>query len=156
MKKKNLIPIGVILLPFLILLALFIISPIANNISAQNVQQDLESLPLPEETVFCEGVSAAGKFVGNGNGIQLFGGILIKSKLSIMELNDHYDAYRKTGQDIRVVQQTSAEIKVEDAYFGEPVYFKTLKEEKDTAGYYIVYVWGEGSPVFSGFDLRGH
>ena len=72
----------------IIAVILFVISiPIVNDMSAAKVEWDLKKLPLPEQTEFIESTSKAGKLVGNGNGMQYFGAILIKSELTLDELN---------------------------------------------------------------------
>lgn len=41
-----------------------------------------------------EEFSQARKLIGCGNGMQFFGAILIKSDLSLEEIDSHYSAYR--------------------------------------------------------------
>ena len=50
---------------------------------------------MPERTEIIDSVSLAGKLVGNGNGVQYFGAILLKSKLSLNDLEDYYSVYQK-------------------------------------------------------------
>lgn len=66
--------------------AFFFVVPIVNNITAINVKNYLLALALPDNTVLIDSVSTAGKLVGNGNGMQYIGAILIKTELSKKEL----------------------------------------------------------------------
>lgn len=64
------------------------------NYCAYNVEKMLCETPLPEQTELIEAISKAGKLTGNGNGMQYFGAILIKSELSLEELETYYSDYR--------------------------------------------------------------
>ena len=56
--------------------------PLINNHTAYKVEKTLCEIPLPEETELIESLSQAGKLTGNGNGMQYFGAILVKSVAS--------------------------------------------------------------------------
>ena len=60
--------------------------PLINNHTAYKVEKELCETPLPEKTELIESISRAGKLTGNGNGMQYFGAILIRSDLSLEEL----------------------------------------------------------------------
>ena len=64
--------------------------PLINNHTAYKVEKALCEIPLPEETELIESLSQAGKLTGNGNGMQYFGAILIRSELSLEELDAYY------------------------------------------------------------------
>lgn len=134
------------------LAALLIASvPIVNNHTAGRIASHLAGLPLPEGTKLIETVSAAGKLVGSGNGMQFFGAMLIKSGLSIEELERFYAAYRENEWDCVVQGQTGRRI--------EPVEHGALAFSHSPAqdeGYYIVYSWGGGIEPFCSLDIRGH
>ena len=68
--------------------------PLINNHIAYKVEKALCEIPLPEETELIESLSQAGKLTGNGNGMQYFGAILIRSELSLEELDAYYSDYR--------------------------------------------------------------
>ena len=144
--------ISIILSVIVILVLLFALSvPIVNNITAANVADDLEDIPLPENTELVESISAAGKFVGNGNGMQYFGAVLIKTDLSLDELNSYYSDYRENEFRLLVEKQESGEIAVIE--HGSLVFESELSSTED---YYIVYSWGDGIDLFADLDLRGH
>lgn len=127
--------------------------PIVNNAIALGVEKDLKSLPLPEKTEFIESTSKAGKLVGNGNGMQYFGAILIKSDLSPEELDVYYQPYR-TGQfDCLIAGQSDNNILVIE--HGDLAF----RYDEYGVGCYIVYTWGNAPDWLQGWldtDLRGH
>ena len=135
---------------FLLMLSI----PIFNDYSAKKVEKDLRKLPLPEKTECIDSVSKTGKLVGNGNGMQYFGAILIKSELSLKELDDFYKEYRKNEGDCIVEVQRGQEINVI-----EHGSLKFPEEMKVFENYYIVYSWGSSlHPIenMQDFDLRRH
>lgn len=130
---------------------LFLIScPIINDISAKGIIKDITSLPLPEKTDMVEEFSQAGKLIGCGNGMQFFGAILIKSDLTLEEIDRHYAAYRDVEWEYIVEAQETQDIAViEQGAF-------SFETDVSDGGYYIVYSWGDGMSPFRDFDLRGN
>lgn len=143
--------LGVILaLLFAGLLTLIIGSPIKNNIEAKKVADALKAYDLPEGTQILDSVSAAGKLVGNGNGMQYFGAILIKSELSLEELKEYYGKLASDEfQNIVEKQETGTIDFIEHADL-------SFDADCDYENTYIVYSWGDYSGLASEFDLRGH
>ena len=141
--KIVIITIAVFLLisPILFNIAIMIV----NDLIAVSVKNDLQKLPLPENTEIICSYSVAGKVVGNGNGMQYFGAILIKSELSLDELSEYYFSF-----NIEVREQKGKKIKVLD--HGR----HTFEIEEDDC--YIVYDfdWRISSVILEHFDLRGH
>ena len=82
MKKLKLVGI----LAAVVLIGGVISIPLINNHTAYKVEKELCETPLPEKTELIESISRAGKLTGNGNGMQYFGAILIRSDLSLEEL----------------------------------------------------------------------
>lgn len=139
----------IVLLIILSITACAVSIPLVNDYSAKQIEKEIKELPLPENTEFVESLSRAGKFTGNGNGMQYFGAMLIKSDLSLDELDEYYSAYRENEWDYVVKVQDSREIE----YYG--ILFSTDVDPSEN--YYIVYSWGSGvSSFFEEFDLRGH
>ena len=136
-----------------LILVIALAIPVANNAIALGVENDLKSIPLPEKTELVESTSKAGKLVGNGNGMQYFGAILIKSDLSPEELDAYYQVYR-TGQfDCLVEAQLSSDILPLEG--GDLAFQHT----EYGVGYYIVYTWGDAPDWLETWldtDLRGH
>ena len=86
MKKLKLVGI----LAAVVLIGGVISIPLINNHTAYKVEKKLCETPLPEKTELIESISRAGKLTGNGNGMQYFGAILIRSDLSLEELDAYY------------------------------------------------------------------
>jgi len=149
---------GILAIP-LGLLIIFIIAQVGvqplNNHIAAGVEQEVKSIPLPQETEFIESISAAGKLVGNGNGMQYFGAMLIKSDLSLEELDAYYSAYREVEWEYVVEVQKDKKIETIDRnYSSDYLCFET---DIDDDNYYIVYSWGDSDFDFiTWFDIRGH
>ena len=137
------------ILPIILLVVIFAVSvPFINDFSAKNVENSLLEIALPENTQMVESVSKAGKLVGNGNGMQYFGAMLIKSEQTLEELTAYY---ADVNAEIVVKAQTSPEIAcLEHAQLS---FTAEITEEEN---YYIVYLFGEGIAPFSQLDLRGH
>ena len=83
--RKNILLISVVGI-ILMILVLIIAIPIKNDLIAKKVADDLEKIPLPNNSCFIEKKSLAGKLCGNGNGMQYFGAVLIKSDLSLEDI----------------------------------------------------------------------
>lgn len=145
---KKLKVVGILAAVVLIVGSLSI--PLINNYTAYKVVKVLCEIPLPEETDLIESLSQAGKLTGNGNGMQYFGAILIKSELSLEELDAYYSDYRSNEWEYLVEAQEGQHIEVID--------HETLQftEEIKDSGYYIVYSWGSGNSLLEELDIRGH
>jgi len=85
--------------------------------------------------------------VGNGNGIQYLGAVLIKSELSIDELKDFYSK----NKDLIVEEQIGQQIEFIDH---DELSFEHNFDEN--ANYYIIYSWGNGNELLKAIDMRGH
>lgn len=124
--------------------------PLINNHTAYKVEKALCEIPLPEETELIESLSQAEKLTGNGNGMQYFGAILIRSELSLEELDAYYSDYRRNEWEYLVEIQKGQSIEVID-HGG-----LQFSEEIKGSGYYIVYSWGSGDSLLQELDMRGH
>lgn len=147
--KKILTPILIILT--LLLVTTLIAAPKINDLTAAKIRTALESLPLPENTVYIDSVSKAGKLAGNGNGMQYFGAILIKSDLPEEELNAFYTPYRQSEHDCLIHKQSAREIELIE--HGTLTFTAELLPNEN---YYIVYTWGNGIEPFASLDFRGN
>ncbi|MGO4184251.1 hypothetical protein AB4Z17_24015 [Paenibacillus sp. TAF43_2] len=127
--------------------------PFVNNNIAYSIKKDLIRLNLPDKTEIIDAVSSAGKLVGNGNGMQFFGAILIKSELALEELNNFYSVYRKNDWSYIVEKQVSNHIAFIEH---DDLTFKALNKDEKLINYYIVYTWGSSNYPLSDLDLRGH
>ena len=146
MKKLKLVGI----LAAVVLIGGVISIPLINNHTAYKVEKKLCETPLPEKTELIESISRAGKLTGNGNGMQYFGAILIRSDLSLEELDAYYSGYRSNEWECLVETQEGQSIEV--------IEHKALQfsEEIEDGGYCIVYSWGSGNSLLKELDIRGH
>ncbi len=132
------------------LLAFLLSIPVVNDAVAAKIADTVEGIPLPPETEFCEKVSRAGKLAGNGNGMQYFGGILIKSDLTASQLEAYYAACDSNGLNCVVQRQAGQGLHMIEhakAAWGTQI---------DDGQYYTVYAWGDGNSLFSELDFRGY
>ena len=83
-------------------------------------------------------------------GMQYFGAILIRSDLSLEELDAYYSRYRSNEWECLV--------KIQEGQSIEGIDHGTLQfaEEIKDRGYYIVYSWGSGNSLLDELDIRGH
>ena len=146
MKKLKLVGI----LAVVVLIGGAISIPYINNYTAYKVERALCEIPLPEKAELIESLSQAGKLTGNGNGIQYFGAILIRSDLSWEELDAYYSGYRSNEWECLVETQEGQHIEVID--HGTLQFTEEIKD----SGYYIVYSWGSGNSLLEELDIRGH
>ena len=146
MKKLKLVGI----LTAVVLIGGVISIPLINNYTAYKVERALCEIPLPEEAELIESLSQAGKLTGNGNGMQYFGAILIRSDLSLEELDAYYSRYRSNEWECLVETQEGQHIEVID--------HGTLQFLEEIKGncYYIVYSLGSGNSLLEELDIRGH
>lgn len=133
-----------------VIAGLYIFAPFFNNRVAEQVAEELQAIPLPEKTELVEAKFAAGKLVGNGNGMQYFGAVLMKSELSLATLEAYYAGYADEEWECIVEKQDNKTIQVIEH---GSLDFET---EINSGDFYIVYSWGNNDTIFHEFDLRGH
>ena len=139
-----------VFLAYIILTVLFFISiPIVNDITALKVACDLKDIPMPENTEYVEKVFLAGKLSGNGNGMQYYGAILLKSDLSLDELQTYYKSFSDSPWNCVVKKQTDQTVVLEHGSL-------ELKTDITEDNYYILSSWGTGIEIYEYLDLRGH
>ncbi len=130
----------------------FIVSvPLTNDAAARQVESELLGLPLPPGAQRVDSLAQAAKIVGNGNGMQYIGALLIRSDQSVDELRDFYDAQNsQLHTSATVISTTDA---ATDEFHGADGFLS----EKGEPGLFIVYEWGDGPGWFyEEVDLRGH
>ena len=141
-----------------LLLFFALIIPVANNAVALGVEKDLKSIPVPAHTEIVESISVAGKLAGNGNGMQYFGAVLLKSDLTLEELQTYYFPHRQGTLGCMVEPQATAAI----CPGGNPLSGApdlTFREPVCGEGYYILYTWGSVPAWLHDLlntDMRGH
>ncbi len=143
--KKKIIPVAIVIF---LLVGLVVSVPLVNDFSAKNVEKNLMEIALPDDTQMIESISKAGKLVGNGNGMQYFGAILIRSEQTLEELSAYYSL---KNADVVVKAQKSQVIECV-----EHIQLSFTTNITDIEKYYIVYLFGSGIAPFSELDIRGH
>lgn len=153
MKKlfKIIIPI-VLLLPIILYIAI----AVTNNCIADKIEKDLIKYDLPENTVLFDSISAAGKLVGSGNGMQYMGSILVSSDLTEQEISKYYN---KQFDYIEVRRQETEALD----FIMANKHFKRLKDTTVNT-YYSVTCWDENTTenlndfiiFLLNLDLRAH
>ena len=139
----------IVLAVAIIFLSVLIAAPIVNDNIAKKMANELVDLPLPNNTEYVESIHKAGKLVGNGNGMQYFGAILIKSDLSLDELKEYYLEFADSEWKCIVENQINKNVE-----FTHPTL--TFKTDIEGNNYYIVYSWGDNNTIFHELDIRGH
>ena len=110
----------------------------------------MKDTQLPNDSEYVESFSAAGKLVGNGNGMQYLGGILIRSEQSLEALKMYYSQFSQNEWEFIVENQKGRNVSMIEQ--------GTLRLESDAEGdnYFIVYTWGDNDTIFDALDIRGH
>ncbi len=133
----------------LVLIVLVTVSvPLINNLLAKEIAGDVREIKLPTGAVYVESFAQAGKLVGNGNGLQYVGGILIKSDLSKEDLQAYYE---QKGLECTIEQQSDRSIDFDHGSI-------LLRNDISDGNYYVVYTWGNRyyNSIISDLDIRGH
>ncbi|MEK3752582.1 hypothetical protein NYE25_30820 [Paenibacillus sp. FSL E2-8871] len=82
-----------------------------------------------------------------------FCAILIKSELTLEELNNFYSKYRENEWSYVVEKQVSNNITFIEH---RDLKFKALKAEEQLISYYIVYTWGSSDYPLSDLGIQVH
>ena len=141
----------VMLVTLVVLLLMFLLSiPIVNDNVAKKTAERIKDTQLPNDSEYVESFSAAGKLVGNGNGMQYLGGILIRSEQSLEALKMYYSQFSQNEWEFIVENQKGRNVSMIEQ--------GTLRLESDAEGdnYFIVYTWGDNDTIFDALDIRGH
>ena len=142
---------SIMILTLVVLLLMFLLSiPIVNDNVAKKTAERMKDTQLPNDSEYVESFSAAGKLVGNGNGMQYLGGILIRSEQSLEALKMYYSQFSQNEWEFIVENQRGRNVSM--------IEHGTLRLESDAEGdnYFIVYAWGDNDTIFDALDIRGH
>ena len=108
--KKIFLVILAVLLAIVIIFGVTI--RIANNSIAKGLEKQLLACEHPTDVEVIDSIPVAGKMEGNGNGMQWFGIILIKSDMSEDEIREWYKKQVSPGEneDISVLKQETSKV----------------------------------------------
>ena len=123
---------------------------ITNDCVANRIEKNLQAYELPANTVLVDSLSVAEKLVGNGNGMQYMGCLLVESELSQEELEAHY---RAAFDFIEVHELAGAQLD-----FIRPSYSFAGFSPEEGKTYYAVACFDTSGklPDILDFDIRGH
>lgn len=145
--KKTLI--RVLKIVFCIIFAALILpwflNPAINNIKLYRLSRELSNHSISLKTQIIEKQSICGKLNGNGNGMDFLVTILVKSDLSLEELQKYYSF-------ATVIKQEGMSLNTEYLEHGEIEYSK-LKDITSFEDYFVVLIFDGGYPAL--FDIRG-
>ncbi|WP_295010910.1 hypothetical protein [uncultured Microbacterium sp.] len=130
-----------------------------NDAAADAVKNQLVSMPLPPDTQLVDSYSRAGKLVGNGNGMQYLGAMLIQSHLPIAELESYYAQQADTLDESRTSEYpTTINVRQGDSSQLQDIRgLSGLLTQSDQSDRFLVYMWGDApSWLHEDWDLRGH
>jgi hypothetical protein len=155
MKKKLQ---DIIFITFFVILLLLVapiyLIPIGNNIILKNYTKELKNTKLNADYEILVNDDVCGKLVGNGNGMQYFSALLIRSETELVLEN-----VNKEDIFLIKVNDNSFEDFINGYDFGGYCdnIEKKLKEIRDTKDYYVLYSYYE-APLDSLWnnDLRAH
>ena len=149
--------IGMIVLLFVVIIFQVAIR-ITNNSIAKGLEKELLACEHPTDVDVIDSMSVAGKMEGNGNGMQWFGIILVKSDMTEDMLREWYKNQLTTGEneDISVLKQETSKV-----FEYSPWNFKNYSDE---GNYYQVRLMRYSAVGFEksiwesilNSDLRGH
>jgi len=159
MKKIAKLIAYMVVILFIFIMSLFIFTPLINNYRLFTFAQQLKT--LPQSITMVESKTICGKLNGNGNGMDFLACILVKSDLSLSEIQQYYD-----GMNFRTAQNdTNHKVakqvlpvkgnKLETEYLEHgSISFDTLNASHDYSKYYTVLIYDDG--YSADFDFRGH
>ncbi len=149
------------LMIIVLIVASFFISPLINNLTLNSFAKQLYKQPLPPRTQLLEKEAVCGKLNGNGNGMDFFASVLIRSDLSLDELEAYYQntsvkSAKKTENRAvspQVLLPEGEKLNTEYVEHAD-IYFEHLKTINNYSGYYVIMIYDGGYEAW--FDLRGH
>ena len=145
---KRLARLALIPLVLLLLLAAICLAvPAINDRTAAELEHTLLDAPRPADAVLIDHACAAGKLTGNGNGMQYFAVIVIRTALSADVLDAHYAPLRRSSFDFLLCPAA-------DADRLPLTHLDLLPDYPDDA--WFVFSWGDSSFPLCDLDLRAH
>ena len=168
MKHKYFLIFIALFIPFMCIL-MFMYVPNIDDLYARNVMLTLKNAESPKDTEFVDMAYISGSLMGNGDGIDFLGAILVKSPLSEEELISYYKD--NTGlSEVHAEKLKQNGYSAGNIYLGVDgtisgyavkgidrgsLYFINTSEIKED--YYLIYAFKTDEyPFISNFDLRGY
>lgn len=142
-----------------IIIGLFLLIPSYNSYILTKFSSQLFSMDLPDDIFVMEKYKIRGKLNGNGNGMDFFACILVKTERSKEELHDYLNNQKfSPAKNHEMVETEVVKLwknRLETKYVvNEDVMFETIKDEIDFDDYYALIIYDGG--YASDFDILGH
>lgn len=143
------------------ILSLYLVVPIYNNFQLSRFSRQLWDLEFPQGIVVLEEDKENGKLNGNGNSMDYFACVLVKTEKPQDELEEFLESkkfhrardHEKECRDKEVVKVESDNL--QSKYLEhETITFESLSDETEFQGYYALIIYDGGYD--SSFDIRGH
>lgn len=145
----------------IIIVGLIIIVPNYNYFVLKRFSSQLFDAKLPDDISRIDQVDRRGKLNGNGNGMDFFSCILVKTDRSKDELEDFMKEmkvkpakdHKSADVDIEVVQMENSQLDTKYVE-REQIQFDSIENESSYDDYYALILYDGG--YSAGFDLTGH
>lgn len=158
MFKKVILPAFIVVFFIIVIIGFVIMGPyFLHNAALRHFTNQLNDYPLPANSTFIDSFSECGLLSGNGDHMDYFACIIIKSHLPIEALVDYYyEAEFKSvdGNPIKAeIAKTSDSKVLEGLYVNQDIIFRKIRTLENNPGYYIIYIYAAGyCPLW---DIRG-
>lgn len=142
-----------------VIIGAFVVMFNYNNVILVKFSLQLFEMDLPEDVSVIEKVKLRGKLNGNGNGMDFFACILVKTERSLEELDNYLNeqefipAKNHEIVDTEVVKLKSNRLETKYVEHGE-VIFDNIKNEVDFDNYFVLLIYDGG--YSADFDILGH
>jgi hypothetical protein len=146
MKKVFIVMIYILIVLIVSLFCVLLCVHILNNIKAHQIVKSLEDLSLPKNTIIVNTVSFVGNTSGTGNHTEIYTCALVKSTLSIDEINDIF-------KPVTIIKADEQKLKT-NAMANHNLSFNELVSA-DAPNQYFLIEWIDDAILLT-FDLRGH
>ena len=125
-----------------------------NSLISRKLTKDLKSQIKDNESFeIVDSVSVCGKLVGNGNGMQFYGAVLVESH-SETDVSEFVDSLGSEFEVVGYCVQTDSQIKT-DALNGH-FYSQYENFPNDGKTYYTIYYFNSNHKYSTDFDIRAH
>ncbi len=126
---------------------------VVDNITSKNVENELSSIELPDNTTIDSTISRTGKLTVKDGALQFYGAVLLKSSSPYALLQSHYTTEYKGDLEIKLIPLSTAK-----AEFGED-FDSALRfghHDGQPEEYYLLYAFTEGQMPFPMLDYRSY
>ena len=133
-----------------LVIGMFVLIPNYNNYVLNKFSSQLFKIELPDNISLIDTYKIRGNLNGNGNTMDFFACILVKTNCSKEELQEFLENKKFTSDVIKMKNNILDTKYVEH----EQIVFESLKNENNLDDYYALIIYDGG--YSSDFDLLGH